>query len=73
MGYSTPKKQLDLKDFLSQPGKKNTRRTFGYRNPRETTDTPAETPAVEPETAEPETAEPETAEPETAPEPKADS
>lgn len=41
MGYSTPKKQLDLKDFLSQPGKKNTRRTFGYRNPSAETQTPA--------------------------------
>lgn len=32
MGYSTPKKPLDLKEFLSQPGKKNMRRSFGYRS-----------------------------------------
>jgi len=32
MGYSTPKKQLDLKEFLSQPAKKATyKRTFGNR------------------------------------------
>lgn len=40
MGYSTPKKQLDLKDFLSQPGKKVSRRSFGYRSVRETTPDP---------------------------------
>jgi hypothetical protein len=53
MGYSTPKKQLDLKDFLSQPAKKPVRRTFGNRSrpiqadkPDSTNDTPAEqTPA----------------------------
>ncbi|MER5172592.1 hypothetical protein [Thioclava sp. GXIMD2076] len=33
MGYSPTKKQLDLKEFLSQPGKKNTgRKSFGYRS-----------------------------------------
>ncbi|QQA45067.1 hypothetical protein [Pelagovum pacificum] len=31
MGYSTPKKQLDLKEFLSQPAKK--RRDGGYARP----------------------------------------
>ena len=32
MGYSTPKKQLDLKEFLSQPAQKPTsKRTFGNR------------------------------------------
>ena len=30
MGYSTPKKQLDLKEFLSQPAQKRPfKRTFG--------------------------------------------
>lgn len=54
MGYSTPKKQLDLKDFLSQPAKKPVRRKFGARTrpiqqakPDSTTDTPAEPPASE--------------------------
>lgn len=32
MGYSTPKKQLDLKEFLSQPGKKSMRRQFTFRS-----------------------------------------
>ena len=32
MGYSTPKKQLDLKEFLSQPGKKTGRRQFQFRS-----------------------------------------
>jgi len=31
MGYSTPKKQLDLKEFLSQPAKKLPTRRFGER------------------------------------------
>lgn len=31
MGYSTPKKQLDLKEFLSTPGKKPHNRGFSYR------------------------------------------
>ena len=31
MGYSTPKKQLDLKEFLSQPAKKPYNRKFGNR------------------------------------------
>ena len=31
MGYSTPKKQLDLKEFLSQPAKKPFKRKFGNR------------------------------------------
>lgn len=31
MGYSTPKKQLDLKEFLSQPAKKQQRKT-GFAN-----------------------------------------
>lgn len=32
MGYSTPKKQFDLKEFLSQPAKKKSfKRTFGNR------------------------------------------
>lgn len=31
MGYSPPKKQLDLKEFLSQPAKKLPKRGFGYR------------------------------------------
>jgi len=42
MGYSTPKKQLDLKEFLSQPAKKTSfKRTFGNRprpKPAEKTD-----------------------------------
>ena len=32
MGYSQPKKQLDLKEFLSTPAKKRPgAKTFGYR------------------------------------------
>ncbi|MCB1344083.1 hypothetical protein [Pararhodobacter sp.] len=31
MGYSTPKKQLDLKEFLSMPGRKPLNRAFSYR------------------------------------------
>lgn len=41
MGYSTPKKQLDLKEFLSQTGKKSTRRQFTFRSTQ--TPEPAET------------------------------
>lgn len=32
MGYSTPKKQLDLKEFLSEPAKKLPFRKFGMRS-----------------------------------------
>ena len=32
MGYSVPKKPLDLKEFLSQPAKTSARRQFGYRH-----------------------------------------
>ncbi|CAN0267036.1 unnamed protein product [Chrysoparadoxa australica] len=32
MGYSTPKKQLDLKEFLSEPAKKQPYRKFGKRS-----------------------------------------
>lgn len=53
MGYSTPKKQLDLKEFLSHPGKKNTRQPFNFRSAQsskaeeaeETTSAEAEVPA----------------------------
>lgn len=31
MGYSTPKKPLDLKEFLSQPAKKRAGRGFATR------------------------------------------
>lgn len=31
MGYSTPKKQLDLKEFLSEPAKRLPFRKFGIR------------------------------------------
>ena len=31
MGYSTPKKQLDLKEFLSQPASKFPVKRFGMR------------------------------------------
>ncbi len=41
MGYSTPKKQLDLKEFLSQPTKKPPMKRFGMRR--------APTPVVEAE------------------------
>ena len=34
MGYSTPKKPLDLKELLSQPGKKPSRKRFTYVSPR---------------------------------------
>ena len=34
MGYSQPKKQLDLKEFLSQPAKRLPRKNrFSFRNP----------------------------------------
>ena len=34
MGYSTPKKQLDLKEFLAQPAKKPTfRNGMSFRKP----------------------------------------
>lgn len=34
MGYSTPKKQLDLKEFLSQPAtKKSSRSGMTFRRP----------------------------------------
>lgn len=34
MGYSTPKKQLDLKEFLAQPAKKPAFRTgMSFRKP----------------------------------------
>lgn len=46
MGYSTPKKQLDLKEFLSTPGKKNMRRPFGYRSRQETPEVEDTTPIV---------------------------
>jgi hypothetical protein len=49
MGYSTPKKQLDLKEFLSQPAKKLPRKlTFGSRsrmNPVDRLEDTAEAPA----------------------------
>ncbi|WP_168192182.1 hypothetical protein [Pararhodobacter marinus] len=32
MGYSVPKKPLDLKEFLSEPAKVSARRQFGYRH-----------------------------------------
>ncbi len=32
MGYSTPKKKLDLKEFLSQPAKQRPKRGFGNRS-----------------------------------------
>ncbi len=55
MGYSTPKKQLDLKEFLSQPAKKTSfKRTFGNRpkpKPKDQVDDAGGAPA---ETAEPE-------------------
>lgn len=36
MGYSTPKKQLDLKEFLSTPAKHKPQvRRFGSMKPRE--------------------------------------
>lgn len=47
MGYSPPKKQLDLKEFLSQPAKKRPgttgfgrRRIFEARKPAQADDTP---------------------------------
>lgn len=46
MGYSTPKKPLDLKEFLSQPGKKNMRRSFGYRSTSPAPEAPAEAPVA---------------------------
>jgi len=36
VGYSTPKKQLDLKEFLSHPGKKSNRQPFNFRSAQST-------------------------------------
>lgn len=46
MGYSTPKKQLDLKEFLSTPGKKPFNRGFTYRG-RQSTSTPDNTSTID--------------------------
>lgn len=49
MGYSTPKKQLDLKEFLSEPAKKRSyKRTFGNQprpKPADQVDDPGNVPA----------------------------
>ncbi|MCA0941976.1 hypothetical protein LCM08_17975 [Salipiger pacificus] len=48
MGYSPSKKQLDLKEFLSQPAKKRPgAKTFGYQRTR-TAPTPVLKPAAQP-------------------------
>lgn len=48
MGYSQPKKQLDLKEFLSTPAKKRSYgRKFGAMKPQAATaNKPDETPAA---------------------------
>ncbi|WP_198135739.1 hypothetical protein [Sagittula stellata] len=47
MGYSQPKKQLDLKEFLSTPAKKRPYgRKFGAMKPQAATAKPDETPAA---------------------------
>mgnify|MGYP003124781866 CR=1 FL=1 len=53
MGYSQPKKQLDLKDFLSTPAKKRPySRKFGAMKPQAATPKPTATPAIDPKDAE---------------------
>ena len=47
MGYSTPKKQLDLKEFLSTPGKRPFNRSFSYRG-RQTSSSPEDTSPIDP-------------------------
>ncbi|MBT9383484.1 hypothetical protein KM176_06410 [Pseudooceanicola sp. CBS1P-1] len=52
MGYSQPKKQLDLKEFLSTPAKKRPyNRKFGAPKPQTVAPKPTETPATEPDDA----------------------
>ena len=49
MGYSQPKKQLDLKEFLSAPAKKRPyNRKFGAMKPQAAPSKPAATPAIDP-------------------------
>lgn len=50
MGYSPPKKQLDLKEFLSTPAKKRPyNRKFGAMKPQAAAVNPADAPVVKPE------------------------
>lgn len=50
MGYSQPKKQLDLKEFLSTPAKKRPyNRKFGAMKPQAAAVQPADATAVKPE------------------------
>ncbi|SDF65836.1 hypothetical protein SAMN04488105_14311 [Salipiger thiooxidans] len=52
MGYSQPKKQLDLKEFLSTPAKKRPyNRKFGTMKPQAATSKPTATSAIEPDDA----------------------
>jgi hypothetical protein len=52
MGYSHPKKQLDLTEFLSTPAKKRPYiRKFGAMKPQTATLKPAATSAIEPDDA----------------------
>lgn len=52
MGYSQPKKQLDLKEFLSTPAKKRPyNRKFGAMKPQAAAVQPGDAPAVKPEDA----------------------
>ncbi|MCA2013504.1 hypothetical protein LCM17_18585 [Cereibacter sphaeroides] len=52
MGYSTPKKQLDLKEFLSTPGKKPFNRSFSYKG-RQPLTAPDDTSPIDPADAPP--------------------
>lgn len=50
MGYSPPKKQLDLKEFLSTPAKKRSyNRKFGAMKPQAAAAHPSDAPLVKPE------------------------
>ena len=52
MGYSQPKKQLDLKKFLGTPAKKRPyNRKFGAMKPQAVMSKPTATSAIEPDDA----------------------
>ncbi|WP_171054069.1 hypothetical protein [Arenibacterium halophilum] len=52
MGYSQPKKQLDLKEFLSKPAVKLPyNRKFGLMKPQAAPAKPTATPAIKPDDA----------------------
>ncbi|MFN3209814.1 MAG: hypothetical protein ACE369_12610 [Roseovarius sp.] len=52
VGYSTPKKQLDLKEFLSEPARKPHFRKFGMRSAPTKPGTGSKSPAARTESTE---------------------